>query len=162
MPQDSGSSFKMAGAYRLSDRIIIHSNMIYRSGLAILSAPVFTAMTQDDPSDIGNMILLALDSAVVGVPDPDRYQVNLDPLLRAAGLRSERKLQQQTLYCTIEIGPDSYILSPTHNGGTRGDSKGFQFLAGQAIRVERSSSKGELGSSLLEAFNKCTSVYDAP
>jgi hypothetical protein len=151
---------KKAGAYLLDDRIIVHSNVIYKSGLAIASEPVLTAMIHDEPLEIGKLLLMALSSAETNVSDPDKYEGNIKPVLNVAGVRSNKELQEQAMYCVIEQYEAGYIITPTHNGGTRGNSKGFQFLPVEAFRLSSTCKQDELGTSLLKAFKKCTSIYD--
>jgi hypothetical protein len=151
---------KSAGAYLLEDRIIVHSILIYKSGLAIASEPVLSAKLRDDSLEIGNLLLMALGSAETDITDPDKYEGNIKPVLNVAGVRSIKELHEQAMYCVIEQDETGYIITPTHNGGTRGNSKGFQFLPVEAFSLSSTCKPDELGSSLFGAFKKCSSIYN--
>ena len=56
---------------------------------------------------------------------------------------------------------NGFEFEPTHNGGTAGDSKGFQ-PNGCAFTIPLSSRSDELGAALRKAFSLCTTIYERP
>jgi hypothetical protein len=158
-PKKDTRQFQHAGAYLISSQIIVHSDVIYQSGWSQISEPIYSTSLSENPALIGEYIRQALDACTSGVPDPQKYVSSLSLVLKAAKLRSNRELQQNSVLCFIEEGEGGIKFVPTHNGGTRGDTKGFQFLNNRAICVPSDSDPSDLGAALLRAFKECTSIY---
>lgn len=154
-------SEQLASAFRLSDRIIVHSNAQAEAGFWVSTEPYFTLDADASAPEIGEALARALSESRTGfsVAKMDMQAV-MKPLLRAARVRSWRRFVQQAVCCNITYEPSQgFQIDPTHNGGTRGDSKGFQFRPSRRIVVASEAAAEELGSALLRGFEACTSVY---
>jgi hypothetical protein len=72
------------------------------------------------------------------------------------GAKSNRQLQEDGRHCWIEDTATGFAIVPTHNGGNRGEQRGFIPLQDRAVRVGRDGSDSELGAGLRRAFGLCT------
>jgi hypothetical protein len=155
-----------AGAYRLRDRIMLHAEAkTGEFGPTLGVAPFLTLPLDAAPEEIGAGILAALDAYRSGVPEPTEsdYDVANRSLYRAAGVSSNRKLLEASLYCRISEDRDHFQFLPYDNGGTRGNRKGFQpKLPLEWLLVRKPATAAELGEALARAFELCTTIYDSP
>ncbi len=157
---------RSAAAYRLRDRIVIHAEAkAGEFGPTMSAAPFLTLPPGAAPEEVGAGILAALDAYRSEVPTPTKsdYDVAARSLYRAAGVSSNRKLLEASLYCRASESRDLFQYLPYHNGGTRGSRKGFQpKLPLEWLLVRKPATAVELGEALARAFELCTTVYDSP
>lgn len=147
-----------ASAFRLTNHIVIHSDAKTQSGIGIATAPYFTLDVNASMKEIGNAIQHALAESKTSVAHTD-YQEGVKPLLKAAGLRSYRRFVQGAIHCSIVKDGQSIWIDPTHNGGTRGDSKGFHYKPDLRIVINSQASEELLGNALFQGFEACSSVF---
>ena len=148
-----------AGAYRLPHRILIHGQARTVVGFWIDCQPYITLSINARELEIGKTLLYALSQSKTGVPDLTEFKGLMKPLIKAAGVRSYRRLLELAVYCGIGRTSESYTIDPTHNGGTRGDDKGFGYLPERRILIPFDAMPEQLGSALLRGFEACTSIY---
>ncbi len=155
---------EQAACYRYEESLFLCAINEVRNGPGVEWEPslLLSATASDDV--VGAALSQVLDGSgrVLDLRNPDELRAARREQLRAAGLSSERKLQQSAISCRIERLPDRVRFTPTHNGGTRGDTKGFQHLEGAASTVTLPASEAELGEALRVALRNCTSSYDPP
>ena len=148
-----------ASAYRLKDRLIIHSDARTAPGYYVLAEPVLQLDVSASPREIGEVILSALAGSHDRVDVPADLQGLVKPLLKAAGVSSYRRLQQSAVYCSICWMPEEIQIIPTHNGGTKGDSQGFIHQMQHRVCISVDSAAEEIGVALVLGFSYCTSIY---
>ncbi len=157
---------RSAAAYRLRDRIVLHAEAkAGEFGPTIGAAPFLTLPPDTAPEEVGAGILAALVAYRSGVPSPTEsdYDVATRSLYRAAGVGSNRRLLEASLYCRVSESQDVLQYLPYNNGGTRGNRKGFQpKLPMEWLLVRKPATTAELGEALARAFELCTTVYDSP
>lgn len=157
---------RSTAAYRLRDRIVIRAEAKAGEYGPITGVEPFLTLPPDAaPEEVGAGILTALDAYRSGVPEPTKseYDVVARALYRAAGVRSHRKLLESSLYCRVSESRDLFQLVPYHNGGTRGNRKGFQPKNPMEwLLVRKPATAAELGEALVLAFELCTTIYDSP
>ncbi len=61
---------------------------------------------------------------------------------------------QSSVHVSIEDDGERILLSPSRNGGTRGDAKGFHYLSGRALVLDAPQAPEDLGHALLEAWSR--------
>ena len=76
------------------------------------------------------------------------------PRSAAAGVKSERAFQLQSLLVSVTMIADVILLLPTRNGGASGNEKGFHTLEDQAIEVLAKAASERLVAALNQAVNK--------
>jgi hypothetical protein len=152
---------RVASAYRLDDRIIIHANTQTVAGFYVNRDPFIMLDARASVGEIGHAILRAFDAAQFDAPIP--IAADLKPLtqrrLKAAGVKSERQLQMRAVHCLVTRTANEIAIMPTHNGGTRGDERGFHFRVEQVIVIALNSSPAQIGAAVLDGFARCTSVF---
>jgi hypothetical protein len=79
--------------------------------------------------------------------------------VRGVGAKSHQQLQQTAVKCGIYVREERIEIEPTHNGGTRGDTKGFMPIMESLVTVARDASPEEVGAALIQGFDLCTSVF---
>lgn len=105
-------------------------------------------------ADIGAALRSLLTSPPSAVL-PDGWKENAElgkQFLTAAGVRSWKQLETDTVHCWIESNGDVVTLTPLRNGGTSGDRKGFQPFGATVVTVPMSATDAELGAAVLEAL----------
>lgn len=151
---------RSAAAYRLRDRIVIHAEAkAGEFGPTVGAAPFLTLPPDAAAGEVGDGILAALGAYRSGVPEPTKsdYDVAARSLYRAAGVGSNRKLLESSLYCGISESRDLFQYVPYNNGGTRGSRKGFQpKLPLEWLLVRKPATAAELGEALARAFELST------
>jgi hypothetical protein len=153
-----------AACYRYDGSLFLCAINEVRNGPGVEWEPSLLLPVTASDDVVGAALSQVLDGSgqVLDLNSPDELRAARREQLRAAGLSSERRLQQSAIRCWIERLPDRVRFIPTHNGGTRGDTKGFQHLEGAATAVNLPASEAELGEALRAALSNCTSSFDPP
>jgi hypothetical protein len=131
------------------------------AGFLVQCVPCIRVELSASDESLGRALLQVLDAFIPNRAVPESYSTERKEHLRGIGVRSERELQQQALYCSVYRDIDGFRFEPTHNGGTKGDSKGFAPVS-DSITNAPSSTADELGAALCRAFALCTIIYDRP
>jgi len=153
-----------AVCYRYDDSLLLCASCATEAGFAFDSEP-YRVLSADSPdAELGAALLEVLAGSKRMLPTPDREQVQAarTRLLRAAGLSSERKLQQKAICCTISREVQELRFTPSHNGGTRGDQKGFHHIGAASVAIAANAPPARAAEALREALRRCTSVFPAP
>lgn len=159
-----GNLFKKtrrACAYLINQNtLLVHTESRTRKGLWIATAPYFLHEVPYDLKSTGQSIVSALDASEVNIPDPDNWSDVRQRLVKAAGTSSYRRLQQTSIYCGISKENNKISFTPTHNGGTKGDSKGFHFHPDKTIEMRTTKEPVKAGEALMKCFKACTTIYE--
>jgi hypothetical protein len=156
-------NYQCAGAYIIEDRIILHSSLNSEYGW-LMYGPCSEITINSPVQEIGEAVKKALsasrhESEIEESVSKEMLNRYFNAFLRVAGVTSNRKLVQSSLYCGILHREQEIIFSPTHNGGTKGSKKGHQFK-GNSIKIPYQASAVEVGSALIECCSLCTSIYN--
>jgi len=103
-----------------------------------------------DVQVIGKLTLAAFKLFKVGMPVAD-WEDYKWPLLKAMKARSKRQAVLGTRYVSVELNPDSVLLTPFEADPQRG---GFSEFRGRDMRVENWNDPLALGSAILESFKQ--------
>lgn len=155
---------EQAACYRYEESLFLCAINEVRNGPGVEWEPCFLLPATASTDAVGAALSQVLDGSgrVLDLRGPDELRAARREQLRAAGLSSESRLQKIAISCRIERLPDRVLFTPTHNGGSRGDTKGFRNLEGAATTVTFPASEAELGEALSAALCNCTSSYDPP
>ena len=146
---------RRAGAYRIDDTIIVHPVAFTEDGIAV-DVPVLRFAANADAAKIG----AALKSVLFTPPSivPPRFWKERAALgrqfLKAASVRSWRRLQLNAVACWIVASSGVVTFTPLRNGGTRSDTKGFQPFGAADIVIEESAADQKLGAALVNALSE--------
>lgn len=155
-------SNKIASAYKFSDRFVLHSQARTPAWFYIACEPYVTLSTSVTTEEIGAAAQTVLTGFRAEIPQPTDFKQVTADFVRGVGAKSHKKLQETSICCGINEQDGKIEFKPTHNGGTSGDSKGFQPIAAEKISLPSNASTTEIGSALLKAFSLCTTVYAQP
>ena|ERR1051326_2951494 len=150
---------KIAAAYSFSDAFVLHSQGRAPSWIHIACEPYIRLSRGASSDDLGRAVRSILNAYRPEVTEPaDFKQVTAD-FLRGMGVKSNRRLQETSISCGLRQKEDGFEFAPARNGGTSGDGKGFQPIAGAAFLIPIDASDAELGAGLLRGFDLCTSIF---
>ncbi|MBW2736497.1 MAG: CdiI family contact-dependent growth inhibition immunity protein [Deltaproteobacteria bacterium] len=148
--------FRFAAAYTFRERIVVHGQAGW--GGYYVAAPPHHGFPQEiKVSELGAAIVQALTAHNPAVPNDAVPSTAMKPVLRALGARSQKELQAEGKHCWIENNAHGIAITPTHNGGHRGDQRGFTPLEDRVICLSLAVSDALLGQALQDAFERCTS-----
>lgn len=148
---------KSVSVFRLSGRLFIHPNKRTTDGVW-LSRPSFVSLPLESTDEkIGETILALLEQSVGVVPHPRDWAGISKPRLDAAGVRTESAFMKGAKL--VDVGLDGDMsLAPQHNGGARGELRGFSPIPEARMAISAASSPSEIGAALASAFLVCTGV----
>jgi hypothetical protein len=149
-----------ACAYKRTRLILIHASAKTVPGFLINSPPWITFSEDVRNAELGEAVRTALAAYREGVPAPDYGSADWKALrrarCRAAGVNSERAYMTESAYVSLCAENGSLRLTPSRNGGTRGDAKGFHFLPEFALRTQADPDSDAIGRAVREALDLCT------
>jgi len=149
---------RRACAYRLRDRYLFHPESSTMSGGWLATAPYVSAPLDSGPETLGEAIAAALAASVSGVPHPTSWTGLSKPRLDAAGARSETAFTHGTRLVSVSLRATTIALEATHNGGTKGQNRGFSELPASAKKLPAATRLGELGAAFCEMLSRCSGV----
>ena len=119
------------------------------------SEPVEVLPLDAAAAELGEAIRRALLAAKEGVAHPTDGKVQLAPLFKAARIKSWNTLQKSAKLCSVEAIDGQLRITPSRNGGTAGDDRGYHPINESAIILPPETSPAELGAALLLAIPHC-------
>lgn len=145
-----------ASIYQLPDRILVNPSCLTEAGFLLAAEPYVVFSLEASNEAIGRAVLDALSSSEKVLPTPTDWKAYSAIRHKAAGVKSEITFQLKAKLVSVEASADGISFEPTHNGGTKGDEKGFHGKRELRVRIPSSSEPQEIGSQLLLALRKCT------
>ena len=143
-----------AAVYELKDRILIHPWQQTTTGLGIASEPYASLPLDAGPEALGNSVLSALSKSGQTVPHPTVWKGLDKPRLEAAGVKSEKAFQSGARSIRVERG-QAFRLEPSRNGGSKGDTKGFEPLPELSMSLPLSSTAAALDQAIRDCLERC-------
>ena len=153
-------SDKIDSAYRFPDRIVLHGTGRLVSWMCIACEPYVTLGRNASAEELGQAVKRVIEGFRAQMPDPSDWKEVTAGFVRGVGAKSHKQLQQTSICCGLSEKAGQLEIQPNHNGGTSGDSNGFQPIAGATFTIPFSAPPAEVGPALLRGFNLCTSVYE--
>jgi hypothetical protein len=150
---------RIASAYRFSDRLVFHSQARTPAWFYIACEPYLTLSLAASVGEIGQAVKRALANFRPEIPQPTNLkQVTADFLL-GIGVKTNKKLQETSVCCGINEKDSAIVFEPSHNGGTSGDTRGFQPITNAKIVISAKATDAEIGAALQKSISLCTTVY---
>jgi len=149
---------KYANAYLFADRLIVHSYLQTPYGSFAIGP--FQRLDRSAPAEeVGRSVLAALAASIEQKEMPPGKETT-KIFLAGVGVKSNAQLQRGATSVGIRQTPTELEFTATHNGGTAGDQKGFQPLRNSSpLRLPAVASLTEIGTALMDAFGRCTTIY---
>ena len=153
-----------AVCYAYEESLFICAISEVRNGPGVEWEPYYRLSSADSDDAIGKVLSQVLDGSglILNLRDPTELQKARKEQLRVAGFSSEQNLMKRAVFCLVERLPKSIRFTPTHNGGTCGDTKGFHHLTEIATTIPLPAKDSEIGAALRVAVRSCTRTIDAP
>ena len=140
--------------YRFPDRYLVHPICRTTDGLGVASAPYQVLATDASSETVGQAIFAVLEEAHRVVVHPKDWKAHAVPRHAAAGVKSEAAFQRKAQLVTLEWETGQLQVVPHHNGGTRGDAKGFHRINERAIGLAETLPEF-IGEAVHRAFTSC-------
>lgn len=151
---------KFASAYRFPDRMVLHSQARL-PGWALIACEPYLALPRDAAAeDVGHAVRAALAGYRAEMSEPVELKQVTAAFVRGVGAKSHKQLQENSISCSIKELDGWLEFQPSHNGGTRGDTKGFQPISGTQFSLAADSAPAEIGTALVRCFALCTTIYE--
>jgi hypothetical protein len=142
--------------YKLPDRVLVCPLSTTDTGLLVASDPHFVIPSDASQEALGKFVIDALAVAGKTIPHPTDWKALSTIRLQAAGVKSEVVFQRRARLVTVEADNESLAIEPSHNGGTKGDTKGFYGKSENRFHIPRPAPPNELGAWIHAAFLQCT------
>src|SRR5258708_2533748 len=117
---------RSAGVYLNPDALILHALGQVPAGFLISIPPVLRLPASAEPDLLGRTLRDALAAYQPNFPQPADWNRHRADFLKAAGVRSWRKLEGLSRSCWIQQADHEITFTPLRNGGSHGAKKGFQ------------------------------------
>ncbi len=114
---------KLAAVYQRGPAVLLHALSCTADGVWILSEPCVRMPIDCSDSDMGNALLSVLEWSKSPVPRPTHWKEVLEPLLKAAGVKTWQAFVKSAVCVEVELGGNKLEFIPTRNLGSVG---GFQ------------------------------------
>lgn len=150
---------KMASAYRFPDRMVLHSQARLPGWALAACEPYLTLPRDAVAEDVGRAVQTVIAGFRAEAPQPDDFKQVTAAFVRGVGARSHKQLQESSISCSIMERDGRLEFQPYHNGGTSGDTKGFQPISGAQFSLAADSAPAEIGATLVRCFALCTTIY---
>jgi hypothetical protein len=148
-------SKRMAGVYLHSGQLLLHAQRRAQAGFCVSALPVVKLSATCQAEEVGRCLRQVLAAFQDNLTDPEDWQALRTQFLQATGFKSWKALESTARSCWIEEAEPQITFTPLRNGGTRGDSKGFQPNQELPVSVPCHCSDEQLGKALLQALSLC-------
>lgn len=149
----AGASSKGALVYPRGADVLVHSQLQTTTGLWILAEPVTRLDGGCSDGIVGSTLRAALEASRSGVCHPKEFKRIVEPLLRAAGVRSYKAFVEGARCVPVHEREGRLTLTPTRNLGSK---EGFAEEPGAAIVVPATSADEALGAALRAVLDAST------
>jgi hypothetical protein len=129
------------------------------AGFYVACDPYLTISLDAANDDLGRAVRASLEGYRSEIARPSDWKQLRVSFVEGLGAKSHRQLQQYAINCRIVEWERELEFQPTHNGGTKGDSKGFQPISGTSFMVAAGATAAEIGTALVRGFDLCTTTY---
>src|SRR5580765_1716354 len=161
-PRKAPPPGKFASAYQFPDRIVLCSYARLPEWALITCEPYLTLRRDAAPEEVGRAVQTVLAGFRAEVPESVDLKQVTAAFVRGVVARSHKQLQESSVSCSIMERDGQLEFQPSHNGGTSGDTKGFQPVSGAQFTLPADSAPAEIGTALARCFALCTTIYERP
>lgn len=128
--------------------------------------PIFTPPVIRMPVSVSDLqfadaLRTILGSSMHDVRLPNQYSDYARPLYEATGVDNWLQLQTLAQSVGLNLSANHIDITPSHNGGTRGDDSGFSPLFEMSVRVDVDVPDADLARVVRDAFHACSGLCAA-
>lgn len=149
----AAAATRCAGVYLRGADIVVHSESQTRDGAWILAEPVTQLEAGCSDASLGGQVRAALRASRTGIPHPKAWTGMVEPLLRAARVRSYKSFVDGAWYVTVDERAGGITLVPTRNRGAR---EGFAEDPDAASFVAEGATDAALGAAVRTALGRAS------
>jgi hypothetical protein len=124
-------------------------------GLWVMGPAVHCCEKPVTPSALGSIAMNALRGGRRGIPGVTDWKQLIAPFLKTCNERSWSAIQRTFKNVDIEQVSATVRVTPSRNGGTAGDDKGFHPLGEGATEFVLPLNPATFGTAILESFTRC-------
>lgn len=139
-----------------SDRIFFETYYTIINSYSTRSKEITILETNSSDSEIGKTILKHLDLSKTIKKFTNQERKENEEYYKSTGLRSIKAQMKDSLYVHVKRQNNQITFSPTINGGTAGNRKGYNFLSGEEIVIANNEDFESIGKALKSALKKCS------
>jgi hypothetical protein len=143
---------KTATAYLRGDFLYLHSDSKSTSWVWVAGPPFIKLNRSCSHNEKATAVCAVLESSRESIPHPTDWSAVTAPLLRLAGVKSDRQLVKNAMCVHLQLDRGQLKFVPCKNLGAR---EGFDFLMEESIDLPISSTPDEIGAGLDEAISRC-------
>lgn len=159
---DSYLQHQSAQVLLMADRIIMHPwGYPGQDYGPIFTPPVIRMPITASDLQLSDALRTILNASTHDVRLPNQYSDYVRPLYDAAAVKDWLQLQQLAQSVGVNMTEHHIEITPSHNGGIRGDDSGFSPLPELSVRLDIDASDAELAKQVREAFQGCSGVRAA-
>jgi hypothetical protein len=152
----SREKIRWAGATLYPDKIIIETVDQIKNSYGVSSANVTILNANEDPASLGQTLRRHLDQSRDNLKETETGEYK--DYLKAAGFKNRKEHYKNALYLTVEQRNGKISLTPTINGGTTGENRGFSETKELIVLNDTVTDKA-LGDQLRFGWSKCVCNY---
>jgi len=142
--------------YLLPDRLLIAPSCPTSAGVFLFSEPYAVLPLGVSALKLGEATEAALSLSERTIPHPTDWKASAALRLTAAGVKSEREFQVKAALVEVSKEAEGLRIVPSHNGGSKGEARGFSSLVKAEIMIQPNCTADRLGVEILGAFYQCT------
>jgi hypothetical protein len=139
------------------DSLLIYALRCTKAGLWLSVEPFSVLAAEARSTEIGNAILFALENSSGVEPEPTDWKAISQRRLSASGFKTEAALMRGSRLLSIDCRDEVVNFKPTHNGGSKGNSRGFQDIESEGEHTPYSAHPDHIGNAALATLRRCTS-----
>lgn len=132
---------KLATVYERKGRLIVQPSSKTTAGIWILQEPVLSTSADADAGEVGALVRQALESSQADVPHPTRWAGLVQPLLKAAGVRSYKTFVNGARGIDVYQEGETISFTPFRNLGHK---EGFEPISEKELE-SKSPGAAEIG-----------------
>lgn len=149
---------KCCSVYEMPFGYIIHPESRTVDGIWVFHGPVERLSNEVGVSALGSSVFNALSVSCVDIPNPEDWKAfnnEAKTLLNEQGVSSFMAIHKSGRLVSAKSDGEHICLTPTKNGGTSGDDRGYHDLSEIAISVSCFCTAAELGRAIKCALTLC-------
>jgi hypothetical protein len=136
------------------DRFLVHAVSTTTAGIGVAAEPYLVLQRTASNEELGAAIENALSRSKIDVPHPTSWAGIEKPMLKAVGVRSMAQFMRSAKECAVARHDLKFHFSPSRNGGSSGEGRGFSYLPERAFDVPATSSPPEVGAAARIAIER--------
>lgn len=149
--------YQSIGVVKYDDKIVFETISKIKNRHSIRALDISVLQFDASTSEIGLTIIkhLNLSKFNIKMPSDTERKIIDENYKKLTGLKTFKSQMKDSLYISVSRENNQLKFTPTINGGTSGDRKGYHFLEKESLIIIDSGDFELIGKTLLEVYLKC-------